>query len=324
MNIYYIFRFISLFVVSNVFTLNIKTDIKRMVLLSKLIYDYDYLHKNNKKNFLLNINNNNNNITTEFIKKNNIYFNIKQFITSLNNKDFTKKTEKYFYLLNNFFPNIESYGYFNNDKKLHSFIILNKKNKEIIVVFRGSQYFNEWINNFKICEEKICFNNEHDYKIHNGIYNMYIDDNIDNNIIYILKELFHYYPDYRKIFTGHSRGSINSILLSFELSVKLEKKYNYEIFCYGTPPLFNKKFANFLNEQKHIKIYNIINELDIVTVLPFFGKYHVGKEILLKDKIIITDHKDIYKIKNNINLHNFYISIFNHDLDLYINKIFKF
>ena len=294
-----------------------------MVLLSKLIYDYDYLHKNNKKNFLLNINNNNNNITTEFIKKNNIYFNIKQFITSLNNKDFTKKTEKYFYLLNNFFPHIELYGYFNNDKKLHSFIILNEKNKEIIVVFRGSQYFNEWINNFKICEQKICFNNECDYKIHNGIYNMYIDDNIDNNIIYILKELFHYYPDYRKIFTGHSRGSINSILLSFELSVKLERKYNYEIFCYGTPPLFNKKLANFLNEQKNIKIYNIINELDIVTVLPFFGKYHIGKEILLKDKIIITDHKDIYKIKNNINLHNFYISIFNHDLDLYINKIFK-
>lgn len=305
------------------YKISLNNDLKRLSLLSKLIYDYDYIHKHKeKKDLKFNIEKDNYiDITNKrFHIKNNIYFNLKQFITKLNNNDFIKDSDKYFDLLNIYFPNIQIYGYFYNKKRLHSLILLNNDNKEIIVVFRGSQYKDEWCKNLKIFEKEIKFDNLKN-TFHNGILNMYTDDNIDNNIIYILEKLFNYYPNYRKIFTGHSRGSINSILLSMELFNKLDKKYNYEIFGFGTPPLFNYKLALYLHNHPNIIINNIINELDIVTLLPY--KYHIGKEIILKDKIIINNHKLPYKISNKINIKNIPISIINHDLNIYIKKIFN-
>ena len=306
----------------------LKTDLKRFSLLSKLIYDYDYVHEdihNHKYKNKIQINTKNKisqNITSiDFIKKNNIYFNLVQFITVLNGKDFIKSTEKYFDLLNNFFPDLQIYGYFYTKNNLHSIILLNTKNKEIIVVFRGSQTVGEWINNLKIEEKIIPF--EPKFKIHKGLYNMYANDNIDNNIIYILKNLFDYFPKYRKIFTGHSKGNIISILLSLELEAKLDKKYNYEIFGFGSPLILNYPLAEYLHLHPNIKIYNTVNYMDFITLLPFTNKFHAGTEILLKDdKICITEHEKPYKISNNLNLINICKSICNHDLNKYIKNIF--
>lgn len=299
-------------------------DVKRMSLLSKIIYDYNYVdNDNNKPNYKINQNINlSKNITFEFTKKNNIYFSFAQFITCLDSKKFiVNYQEKYFNLINKYFPNIEIYGYFYNKKRLHTLILLNKIDKEIIVVFRGSQYFEEWCYNLKINEEKINFNDK--YSIHNGIFHLYSNNNIDNNIIYILEKLFEYFPNYRKIFTGHSKGCINSILLSFELLTKLDKKYNYEIFGYGSPPLFNYNLASYLHNNNNLKIYNIVNDMDIISSLSFYDRHHIGTEILLKDNdIFIINHKFPYKIKNNINYKNFYLSIINHNLLIYIKNIF--
>ena len=311
---------------NNIPKLQLLNDLKKMSLLSKLIYDYDYIHPHNPKNkFLFNLTNTNNlkNISVDFTKKNNIYFNLMQHITFLDNKDFIKDTEKYFYLINKYFPEVEIYGYFYNKQRLHSLILLNHKDKEIIVVFRGCQYLDEWISNLKLNEKHINFDIDKN-TIHNGIYEMYTQDNIDNNIIYILTKLFNYLPNYRKIITGHSKGSINSILLSFELLVKLENKYNYEIFCFGSPPLFNIELGKKLHNNPNICIYNVINELDIITFIPIFGKFQIGNEIFLDDdNIYFRTHKSPYKIKNMINISNFYNSIINHNLNIYIKKIFE-
>lgn len=301
-------------------------DLKRFSLLSKVIYDYDYknVHKHyNKNNYIFDINKNNlENITTDFTQTNNIYFNVNQFITSLDNKDFIKNTEKYLSLLNNFFPNIKFYSYFYDKKKIFLFILLNHVDKEIIVIFKGSQYRDEWIQNLKLKEKIIDFN-EKKYKIHSGMYDMYRDDNIDTNIIYILKNLFNYFPKYRKIFTGHSKGTINNILLSFELTTKLDKKYNYEIFNLGTPPLFNYDFGLYLHNHSNIFINNVMNDLDIITLLPL-NKYHVGLEILLKNNnITIKKHMGPYKLENRITFNNILKSIESHDLNAYIKKIFE-
>ena len=318
----------SLNVNFNTVNLNtINTDLKRFSLLSKLIYDYDYVHEDihnykYKEKFKINTDKNvSQNITLDFIKKNNIYFNLVQFITFLNGKDFIKSSEKYFDLLNNFFPDLQIYGYFYTKKNLHSIILLNTKNKEIIVVFRGSQTLKEWINNLKFEEKTIPFKNQ--FKIHKGLYNMYANDNIDNNIIYILKNLFDYFPKYRKIFTGHSKGNIISILLSLELEAKLDKKYNYEIFGFGSPLILNYPLAEYLHTHPNIKIYNTVNYMDFITILPFKNKFHAGTEILLKDnKMCITEHEKPYKICQKSNLRNIFKSICSHDLNKYIKNIF--
>lgn len=298
-----------------------KNDLTKMSLLSKLIYDYDYIsdhNHNHKKNLNIQIDNN---IKMDLVKKNNIYFNFFQFMAFLENKDFKKYQDKYFKLLNNFYKNIEIYGYFLHKNRLHSLILLNEIDKEIIVVFRGSQYNDEWIKNLFFFEKEIEFDDEK-HRIHSGIYNSYINNNIDNNLINILKDLFNNYPNYRKIFTGHSKGNINCILLAFELNKKLNKNYIYDIFGFGSPPIFNYELGMTLQQNKNINIYNIINDQDIIPFLPICDKYHIGKEILLKDnKIIINSHHSPYKLNNKINYYNLFRSILNHDLNLYIKNI---
>jgi hypothetical protein len=293
-----------------------------MSLLSKLVYDYNFIgiHDIKDKYVIDKRIDITKNITVDFIQKKNIYFNLFQYVTYLTNKDFLQNSENYLELLEKYFPNTEIYGYFHNKNRLHSLILLNHKTYEIIVVFRGSQYIDEWIKNLYFMEKEISFNKE--YKIHNGIYNMYINDDIDKNIIYILEILYIFYPKYRKVITGHSKGSTNCILLATELLSKLNEKYDYEIFIFGSPQILNYKYASYIHNHKNIKIYNIMNSYDIITIFPF-NKYQIGKQILLTDnKMIVNEYENPYKIKFNL-FGKIYSSISNHDLNIYIKKIFE-
>ena len=85
-------------------------------------------------------------------------------------------------------------------------------------------------------------------------------------MLYILKNLFDYFPKYKKIFGGHSKGTILSFLTIIELIFKLgdDNNYNYEVICFGSPKILNQDIANFLHKHNKIKIYNVINDDDIL------------------------------------------------------------
>ena len=300
--------------------------IKKTALLSKLIYEYDYVsnHTNtNKQKYTVDAKRNMNittNITIDFVEKNNIYFNLVQFIALIDNKDFVKDTDKYFNILNKKFENSEIYGFFYNKQRLHALIVLNHKYKEIIVVFRGSQYIDEWFKNLCMYEVPIIFSPN--YKIHKGIFSMYSNKDIDENILYVLKNLFEFFPDYNKIFTGHSKGGVDSILLAFELDCKLLNKYEYEIYTFGNPPIFNFDFANYLHTHPNITIFNVINQQDIICMLPFHNNFHIGIEVLLREKnMFFIYHKKPFK--KFFDISRFFLSILNHDLNTYIKNIYN-
>jgi len=295
-------------------------DIKKMSILSKLIYKYDFINEinDNKQNYNINLDND---LQIDILKKNNIHFNLIQSLTSLDNKHFFKENDNYYSLFNKYFKNTEIYGYFFNKNRLHSLILLNHESSEIIVIFRGSQYLEEWIENLKIYETEILFNKK--YKIHNGIYNMY--KNNDENMIYILKNIFNQYPKYRKILTGHSRGSTFSILLAFELLTTLNVQYDYNIYTFGSPPIFNEELSKKLHNNNNLNIYNIINESDIIARLPYFNKYQVGNEIEINNNDITLKNNNFpYKVENKVNFNNIFLSINNHNLNDYIDKIFNY
>jgi hypothetical protein len=64
-----------------------------------------------------------------------------------------------------------------------------------------------------------------------------------------------------------------------------------------------------------------LNDNDIVTTLPFLGKYQVGTEVLLKNKsIIVIDHE--YPYKKQLDIRRFYNSVGRHNLNNYIKKIY--
>ena len=300
-------------------------EIYKMAILSKTIYDYDFNNKKNefknKKDSLCVLSklNKKNNLTIDIIKSNNIYFNTEQHVSFLDTDNFSKEAKSYLNFIENNYPDTEIYGYFNNKNRLHSLILINHKLEEINIVFRGSMYLDEWINNLIIEEYQIPDNN---FKIHSGILKLYTDNNINIHMLYILKNLFDYFPKYKKIFGGHSKGNILCFLTVIELLFKFNN-YNFEIICFGNPQILNKNIADFLHKHTKIKIYNIINENDVISYLPFHDKYQIGIEILLKDNdIIVNKHNEPYHCKKNIFSH-FFKSIENHDLKEYIYKLKK-
>ena len=125
--------------------------IYKMAILSKTIYDYDFNNKNKKDSLcLLSKFDLKNELSIETIKSNNIYFNTDQYVSYLNTENFSKEAKHYLDFISTNFPDTEIYGYFNNKNRLHSLIIINHKIEEINIVFRGSMYFDEWINNLII------------------------------------------------------------------------------------------------------------------------------------------------------------------------------
>ena len=331
----------------------IYSNLQKVSLLSKLIYEYDFQTLNNEKNnYIINSDfDKPTNLTFDFIQKNNIYFSgvfrklhqpavspaashpeqvitgsdVIQFITSISDKNFVKKANKYFKMLDKYFPDSQIYGYFCSKNRIHSFILINHRYKEIIVIFRGSQYIEEWFQNLNLYETQFLFNPE--FTIHSGIYNMYHNKNINKNMVYILKNLFHHLPDYKTIFSGHSRGGVTSIIFAFELLEKIDKKINrkYEIYTFGNPPVFNYKIAKHLHHHPNIKVYNVFNEYDIISSLPIPFRYQIGTEILLKDKdILIKEHDEPFKNSFYFNFKNLFLSIVGHDLNLYIKNIFEY
>ena len=307
---------------NNIEKININK-IYKMAILSKTIYDYDFNNKNKKDSLcLLSKFDLKNNLSIDTIKTNNIYFNTDQYVSYLNTENFSKEAKNYLDFISNNFPDTEIYGYFNNKNRLHSLIIINHKIEEINIVFRGSMYFDEWINNLLIKESSIPYN---DLKIHSGILKLYKHNNINNNILYSLKNLFEYFPKYKNIFGGHSKGTILSFLTIIDLLNILDyNDYTYEVVCFGSPQILNKNIADFLHNNDKIKIYNVINENDIISNLPFNNKYQVGLEILMKnDDIIINEYDKPYNSKINI-FNNFFKLISNHDLKKYIHKLKKY
>jgi len=269
----------------------IHNDLGKMSLLSKIIYDSDYNEKNKKEEFEnLNLN------------------------SKINLRCNNFNCIKLDYL--NILSKSEYYKNHDSKNRLQSIILINHDLEEIIVIFRGSIYLDEWMKNLDIKEVELEFDKK--FKIHRGIYEMYKE----NNLFLKLRDLYKHYPKYRKIFTGHSRGSINSILSVLELDSKLYEKYNYEIFGFGTPPIFNFLLGDYLNKKNNIKIYNVVNNEDIITLLKLKNRFHIGEEILLNNhKIIIKKHNNPYNINNCIKFTNFFKYIENHDLCNYIENI---
>jgi hypothetical protein len=299
----------NLFDVHNIDKKIIYHNLKKTSLLSKMIYDFD----------ITNINDKNNKIVEKYVENENI------ILKYLDENYFFKDNDIYQNLLYNYFPSKDILGYINHNK-IYSIILLDHQKKEINTIFRGSNYVDEWIQNLNLFETNLDFFPE--YKIHSGIYNMYKYENSDKIIINILKKIFIEYPNYKKIFCGHSKASCNSILTAFQILNDKEFMENVihkelTVYCYGSPPIFNLDFAKKIFHTPYLNIFNVINETDIIPNLPY--KYHVGHEVFINKKNIIINNKiNPYKYDNNINYNTIFDGISNHDLNKYINNIVNF
>jgi hypothetical protein len=157
----------------------------------------------------------------------------------------------------------------NYDKTLFSVICSYQNN--IIIVFRGTEYIEEWMRDIDYQQVFYLKNSKNTSlssladinlgpSVHKGFYRVYND--MKNSILSKIEELN---PDKTKniIITGHSLGSGVSTILSADLYYSDYK--NIVCYLFASPRVGNAQFAALIGNTK---LYNIINNLDIVPTLP--------------------------------------------------------
>jgi predicted lipase len=146
------------------------------------------------------------------------------------------------------------------------YYLIDNKEKEIIVVIRGSDDFEDWKYNMKYSKIKTKYG-----KVHKGFWEL-------SFVIYEcfakkIEDIF----GYKIIIIGHSLGATLGQLFALDIFGWAK---SIEIITAGSPRVFNRKASKYFN--KHIKNhYRIVNGGDLITHLPpcFFGYKHTKNKI---------------------------------------------
>jgi len=149
--------------------------------------------------------------------------------------------------------------------------------KEILIAFRGSQTFSNWIHDFEFWPS--------DYpgvpgaRIHHGFYSAYlaVQDQVEKTVAQLVK----LYPHLPVTVTGHSLGAALSVACAMELMRKnVVPGERLTVINIGLPRVGNKPFATYF-DQHVSNHYRIVNQRDIVPHFPpeIMGFWHVSTEI---------------------------------------------
>ena len=282
--------------------------IPEAAILSKLVYDIDY-----------NILKNGDEIPSKIILN--------------TDKHFLKHAKKYFDALtthNIVLDDLYIEGYF-VDNKIQGFSVTNHCTKEIYMIYRGNQFWNEWTYSLIYKSRKLPFLPQ--YNFHSGIYQLYSQNNINQIICDSLIKLYEKHPDYSKIFAGHSRGSVNCVLNALEVLYKRDKIKSFEkkketisLYTFGCPPLFTREFSSFLHNHTILNIYQIQNDDDLITHIPLYDNCQFGQRIVMKGDKQFTFWANIVPVylSRFMNcLTHIVQSINEHDMSCYIQRIFS-
>ncbi|TGZ84085.1 alpha/beta-hydrolase [Ascodesmis nigricans] len=145
--------------------------------------------------------------------------------------------------------------------------------KYIVVTFRGSRSFKNWITNIALIlipAPAFC----KDCKIHKGFYEAYQE--VQPRIQAAVEKLVKQYPGYRIVTTGHSLGGA----LATIAAVDLRKRWKVESYTYGSPRIGNAALSFFITSSTSGSNYRITHLDDPVPRLPLLvqGYTHVSPE----------------------------------------------
>jgi len=193
-------------------------------------------------------------------------------------------------------------------------ICTNKDN--ILLIFRGTQYIDEWIKNinveqsFFLLHQNIKNNNalqdiDLAPSVHRGIYQIY--NKIKSEIFSVLNNLN---PSKNKniIIAGHSLGSAIATICTVDLHYNNYK--NIVTYIFASPRVGNKKFAQLI---QNLPIYSLINSLDVIpstptAVVPNFN--NINQPYIYFDAGKIVRFQDNWDSITN-----------NHSLAIYLNNL---
>lgn len=255
----------------------------------------------------------------EFMEKNQQYVdNIDwdhnpSFVQDGNNKDSCFMAEVFSDLAQKFDADIiefdDKYSEVPFGKTLVYSIIINRKNKEIYLLFRGTIFANikDLLVDFRFFQthspvvDKIT---DRKPKIHKGFSDYLLAQNIDDKpkidqIISVLEEVYAYkasgrdYSDYKLVVTGHSLGGSLSQLAAFVLAGSKETEFipkPIEAITYASPVVGDKNFLLAYqdlekeNKIRHIRVSNDGDAIPGYPITPLTNPYtQTGVNIHLQE-----------------------------------------
>lgn len=191
------------------------------------------------------------------------------------------------------FPSLNQYDIIDKNGKATARLIWDDGKQEVIVAFRGSKTFKDWVCNLNFLPSKYLIH--HDSKrsyIHWG-FNRLIYQQVGSQLsksentkpfhellIEIAEPLIA--KGLRFSFIGHSSGGAVATLMADLFERKYPKKVK-RVVTFGQPAVGNKHFHK--HYKLHLRTYRVCCDLDMVTFMPPFPFYfyHVGRMLWLHD-----------------------------------------
>jgi triacylglycerol lipase len=138
----------------------------------------------------------------------------------------------------------------------------------IIIAFRGTDEFGDWLDNINVFPVERYFG-----KVHNGFYKALMDiwEGEDGMWEEIKNEPLPFW------ITGHSLGGAMATLAAADLIEKDQPFYG--VYTYGQPRCGDRIFSRIFNMEAKERFFRFQNNNDIVTRAPsrLAGYSHVGK-----------------------------------------------
>jgi triacylglycerol lipase len=178
-----------------------------------------------------------------------------------------------------------------NDIDTQAFVMSN--DKDIVVVFRGTDGIKDWLSNFQAVSDPGPMN---DTKAHEGF-----QDALYPAVIRLTTAIDDRRRSEQRIWvTGHSLGGA---LASLFAGMLIENKIPiYGLYTFASPRPGNHSFAELLDAAlEGGPHYRVVNAGDIVPHVPPEPFYsHSGKRIILKHNARKTDRKEWTAIRKKV------------------------
>jgi len=189
-------------------------------------------------------------------------------------------------------------------------IVVNRTEKRLTLVFRGSANTKDWIvdaSGLKKTPSEVKEFAGGSVNVHMGFSNYLfggVSDGRYDKIINLLKQVYDQdeFKDYELFITGHSLGGGLSQLLGFTLAGSPSADFipkPVKCITYASPTVGNKHFYNHfqkLEKENKLRHIRVSNEGDVVPTIPSIGYYQTGINLHVDDnKRVQINHKHAKK-----------------------------
>jgi hypothetical protein len=206
------------------------------------------------------------------------------------------------------------------------YIALREDVKQIVVVFKGSSKWEDWIKtNINLSTTKFdgVPGVPEDAMVHSGFLTSI--RSVLPEMLGILKDMIKEFPDYQVVFTGHSLGGALAILgavhveglLLRDQAQSTAKSPQLQVYTFGQPRVGNSVLSRHIRSL-NIPIHRFVNKNDLVPQIPpvYFTYSHHKREhwITQEERVVECQDEDITEDPNcSISVSPYSWSILDHN-----------